>query len=87
MFDGIVVISNNTADTVMKFQLSFVMFNRPITLSQNEGTVMLTDSCTLTLNGPIMIFMNEECETTMLLRYSEILLSGNIFLSPIFVKR
>ena len=45
---------------------------------------MLTHSCPVTLNGPIVISMNDLCESVMLLHYSDIFLSGNILFESNF---
>ena len=86
LFDGIIVVSNNKAEIIMVFYSSYVMFNGPLTVSQNLGTAMLINICDLILNGPIVISMNDLCESALLLQYSDILLTGSIYhLSQIIV--
>ena len=81
LLDGIIVVSNNTAFNVMQFHHSHVMFNGSITVSQNIGhTILWILSCTVTLSGPTLIFMNINCGSLMLLQYCNILFTGNILL-------
>ena len=78
LFDGIIVVSNNKAGIIMVFYSSYVMFNGPLTVSQNLGTTMMIFACNVTLNGPIVISMNDLCESALLLQYSDILFIGSI---------
>ena len=78
LLDGIIFISSNAARTVMQFYKSYVIFNGPITVSQNMGTTMLMNKCNVTLIGPIVISMNRASVSTMLLQYSDVLFTGNI---------
>ena len=84
LFDGLIILSNNTADTVMEFYLSYVTFNGPVTVSQNHGVIILAHSSTVILNGPIVISMNDLCKIAMLLQYSDLLLSGSILFESNF---
>ena len=78
LFNGVISVTGNIVDTVMQFQESYVIFNGPLDVSGNVGSVMLTHSCNVTLNGPITISMNLDCEYIMLVQYSQILFSKNI---------
>ena len=76
--NGLIVVSNNKADTIMKFFLNDIIFDGPITISENIGTIILAHFCAVTLNGPIMISMNDLCESAMRLQNSDVLFSGEL---------
>ena len=76
---GLIVISNSKVqNTIMEFQSSYVMFNGPINISDNVGSIIMTHSSNVTFNGPITISMNKECKYIMLLQYSKIVFNRKI---------
>ena len=78
LLDGLIVASNNKADTIMNFHHGDITFNGPTTISENIGTIILAQSCIVTLNGPIIISRNDLCESVMRLQYSDVLFIGEI---------
>ena len=78
ILNGVITMKRNRVNTVMQFQESYVTFNGPLYISENVGSVILTQSCNVTFNGPIRIIMNQNCEYIMLAQYSDILLTKTI---------
>ena len=62
----------------MQFQESYVTFNGILDISRNIGSLILTHSCNVTLNGTVTISMNHDCKYVMLIQYSQILFSKSI---------
>ena len=68
----------------MEFHHSFVMLNGPVTISENIGSIIASYSCNVTLDGPIIISMNKNCEYIILLPDSEILFNQRIIFKTNF---
>ena len=77
-FNGLVIESNKLKDSIMLFHFSHVVFNGPITISNNKGSGLQIHSCNATFNGPIQISINKKCKYTVLLEYSNVLFNGTI---------
>ena len=78
LFNGLIEISNNTHNATMRFHSGHIIFHGPIIISGNVESIILTQLCNVMFNGPITIFMNEECKYVMLLQYSDILFNKQI---------
>ena len=80
LFNGPIIISNNEAvtTTLMTFQSSDIVFTGSIVITNTFGSVMLMQSCNVTFNGSIEIYITDGCDYILLLQYCDILLKGKI---------
>ena len=77
-FNGLINVSKNKVNIAIDIHSSSVLFNGPIIMSRNTGSIIHTQSCNVTLNGPITISNNWLCEYVMQLQYSDIMLNRSI---------
>ena len=82
-FNGLVTISDSTADNVMMFQSSTVLFNGQMIIANNKASIMHAHSCDVTFNGSINIHDNkgQMCHHIMEFQFCNIVFSATTFIA------
>ena len=71
----------------MMFKSSSILFSGPITISNNEASIMQMYSCNVTFNGSAAIDRNQRCDYIMQFYFSEVLYGKSIVIVSNFCKQ